>query len=125
MKRIALPLSGGIIALAACQTDKLNAPPEHNTSPVAAASSNDVTDLALLAASIDDAINRLAPALEDPLIAKKVVTQLVRLSAALTANAGDARNAIADVRRVLTGTESSPNAAAIELALARAEMLLR
>jgi hypothetical protein len=114
-----------LVVVAACQPDEVSAPPsvqveESPTDSVVAAAG-----LSALGVSIDDAVGRLAPALEDRATAVLVAAHLERLSRALAdGNAAQARQALTDARTALGSAEQTPNGAAIGLALDRAEALL-
>lgn len=120
-------LAAGLLALAACQADKLSTPRATPASaqPAAAGIPMAPADAALLGAGIDDAADRLAPALPDDVIGAQLAADLRRLSAALAAgNAAGARSALGAARATLGRAGPTPDAAAIALALDRVEALL-
>ncbi len=127
MKRTAgMPiLAAALVALAACQADKTNAPKESNGTPTAVPPAMISADMSLLIVGIDDAADRLAPALEDGVAGAELSAQLHLLSQALTqGNAARALGALTDARATLARAPATPDGGAIALALDRAEALL-
>ncbi len=121
-------LGATTLALLACQADRVSTPRANK--PAAAERSTTApppapADLALLGASLDDAADRLAPALVDQGAAAQLAPQLRLLSAALaTGDAARARSALQAARAALDRAGQTPDAAAIGLALDRAEALI-
>ena len=116
-----------VFALAACQADKASAPRPPGETPGAATVLPPVisSDVTLLIAGIDDAADRIAPALDDGAAAAELAPQLHLLSQALTArDTSRARAALSSARAALARAEPTPDAGAIGLALDRAEALL-
>ena len=121
-------LALGCLALGACQADKANAPrPSNETQTPTAVTPPPVisADLSLLIVGVDDAAERLAPALEDAAAGAELSAQLHLLSRALAeGNTVRARGALAAARAALAPALATPDAAAIGLALDRAQALL-
>jgi hypothetical protein len=115
----------GAVLLLGCHAERAAAPAAEGSAVALANVASTSPNVALAVASgADDAADRLAPRM-DAAVRTQLVTQLRRLSASLAGGkTADVFAATAAARALLARSEVTPNAAAIELVLERAESLL-
>ncbi len=126
---LALPvLSGWMIAVAGCRPDDVSNPVRDEAVVEQTVQHRAVVagaDLLALEATLEDAVDRLVPALDADASALHIASRLEQLSAALgTGDAVRARDALREVRVALGRVGPTPDVGAIGLVLERAQALL-